>query len=118
MTAVVDWLLYAVPCWLVALSLYGMATSRNLIHLVICLGVFHAGVLVLLLAVGFHRDATGPVFDDIPLGHAVTDPVMQAIAITDVVVGDAVLAVLLALSGKIYTRFGTLDPGQLKAIRG
>ncbi|MFN7142070.1 MAG: NADH-quinone oxidoreductase subunit K, partial [Limisphaerales bacterium] len=61
---------------------------------------------------------TAPVFDDVSAEVAVTDPVMQAISITDVVVGAAVLAVLLALAAKVHKRFGTLDPNNLKAIRG
>ena len=40
---------YAVAAWLAIVGLYGVVTSRNLIHLVICLSVVQASTYVLLL---------------------------------------------------------------------
>lgn len=118
MIVVADFLPYLVTVWLVMIGLYGMATSRNLIHLVVCLSVFQASVWVLLLTTGFRREATAPIFDDVPLEEPAVDPVMQALSVTDVVVGAAVLAILLALAVQVHKRFGTLDPGELDALRG
>ena len=42
---------------------------------------------------------------------------MQALALTDVVVGAAVTALLMALSVQVHKRAGTLDPDALKATR-
>jgi multicomponent Na+:H+ antiporter subunit C len=46
------------------------------------------------------------------------DPVVQALTLTDVVVGVTVTALLLALAVQEHKRFGTLDPEELRAIRG
>ena len=40
-------------------GLYGIATSRNLIHLIVCLAVVQSATYVLLLSVGYRRGA-GP----------------------------------------------------------
>jgi multicomponent Na+:H+ antiporter subunit C len=58
------------------------------------------------------------VFVSLPAhpGPAV-DGVMQALALTDVVVGAAVTALLLALVVQVHKRAGTLDPDKLKATR-
>jgi len=53
---------------------------------------------------------------DVDAGPAV-DAVMQALALTDVVVGAAVTALLLALVVQVHKRAGTLDPDQLRATR-
>jgi len=117
MTVLADHLPYFAAAWLAVIGLYGMASSRNLIHMVMCMCVFQSSVWLLLITVGFRREATAPVFDDVsPLMEGI-DPVMQAITITDIVVGAAIIAILLAFSVHIYKRFGTLDPDELNAIK-
>ena len=44
------------------------------------------------------KDAQAPVFADIPLGTRAVDPVVQALTLTDVVVGTTVTALLLAIA--------------------
>ena len=118
MTELADLLPYLVAAWLAIIGLYGMATSRNLIHLVMCFSVFQSSVWVLLLTVGYQRQATAPIFDDVPLQATTVDPVMQALTITDIVVGAAVMAILLAIAVQVHKRFGSLDPSKLKSIKG
>ena len=112
------WLPYAVAAWLFLVGLYGIVTSRNLIHLVVCLSVTQSSTYVLLLAIGYRTGATAPVFSDVPVGTPAVDPVVQALTLTDVVVGVTVSALLLALAVQEKKRFGTLDPDELRAMRG
>jgi multicomponent Na+:H+ antiporter subunit C len=109
---------YAVAAWLFLIGLYGIVTSRNLIHLVVCLSVVQSSTYVLLLALGFESGARAPVFFDVPPGTRAVDPVVQALVLTDVVVGVTVTALLLALAVQEHKRFGTLDPHELRAMRG
>jgi multicomponent Na+:H+ antiporter subunit C len=117
MTAL-DHLPYLVAAWLFLVGLHGIVTSRNLIHAVICLAVVQSSTYVLLLAVGYRRGGTAPVFLDVPPGTRVVDPVVSALALTDVVVGAAVTALLLALAVQIHKRVGTLDPDELRRLKG
>ena len=105
---------YLVALWLLLVGIYGVATSRNLIHLVVCLTVVQSSTYVLLLAAGYRTGAIAPVFNDGRVGQRATDPVVQALVLTDIVVGATVTALLLALAIQIYKRRGTLDPRQLK----
>jgi multicomponent Na+:H+ antiporter subunit C len=107
---------YVVAVWLFAIGLYGIVTSRNLIHLAICLSVVQSSTYVLLLAIGFRSTGTAPIFYDIPQRTVVVDPVVQALTLTDVVVGVTIMALLLALAVQVHKRFGTLDPSALKAL--
>ncbi|HEX6457372.1 MAG TPA: NADH-quinone oxidoreductase subunit K [Thermoleophilaceae bacterium] len=108
---------YAVAAWLFGVGIYGMATSRNLIHLVVCLTVVQSGTYVLLLGIGYVGAGKAPVFADIPSSSTVVDPVVQALTLTDVVVEATVVALLLALAMQAQKRFGTLDPDELGAMR-
>ncbi|MFJ1559882.1 sodium:proton antiporter [Streptomyces mirabilis] len=110
---------YLVAAWVFLVGCYGLATSRNLIHAVGCLAVCQSATYVLLLTVGYRNGGTAPVFSDLkPDSRPVVDPVVQALALTDVVVGATVTAVLLALVLQISKRHGTVDPDELSELRG
>lgn len=118
MTGLAELLPYLVAGWLLLIGLYGVATTRHLIHAVLSLSVVHSAVWVLLIAVGYQRGATAPLVDGEATGAPSADPVTQALAVTDVVVGAAVTALLLAFAVQIDKRFGTLDPDELRLMRG
>ena len=118
MSAVLEVLPYAVTVWLFCCGLYGLVTSRNLVHLVICLGVLQTSTYVFLLAIGYRAGAAAPIFKGTPPGTAAVDPVVQALMLTDVVVEATVVALLLALAVQAHKRAGTLDPDRLSALRG
>ncbi len=109
---------YCLAAWLFAVGLYGVATSRNMVHLIICLTVVQSSTYALLLAVGFRTNAVAPIFADIPVGTPAVDPVVQALMLTDVVVEVTVTALLLGLAVLAHERTGKLDPCQLGALRG
>jgi multicomponent Na+:H+ antiporter subunit C len=109
---------HLVTVWLFAVGLYGIVTSRNLIHMVTCLSVVQSSTYVLLLTIGFRKGATAPIFLDVPVGTPAVDPVVKALALTDVVVGATVSALLLALAVQAHKRHGTLDPEEFRALRG
>jgi multicomponent Na+:H+ antiporter subunit C len=110
---------YLVAGWLMLVGLAGIVRSRDLVHVVVSLSIAQAGTYVLLLGIGFERGATAPVFgSSTPTGKPVVDPVVQALALTDVVVSATVTALLLAIVMRISKRLGTVDPDELRALRG
>jgi len=114
----VSFLPYAVAAWLFLVGVWGIVTSRNLIHLVVCVTVVQASTYIVLLGIGYRTDAAAPIFADIPTSTPTVDPVVQALTLTDVVVEATVVALLLALAIQAERRFGTLDPNELGALRG
>jgi multicomponent Na+:H+ antiporter subunit C len=113
-----DVLPYVVAAWVLLAGLYGVVTSRNLVHLIVCLAVAQSSTYVLLLSIGYKRGGEAPVFADRPPSPRAVDPVVQALTLTDVVVEATVSAVLFALSVQAHSRFGTADPDRLGELRG
>jgi multicomponent Na+:H+ antiporter subunit C len=109
---------FLLPAWLFAIGVYGIITSRHFVHLIGCLTVVQSATYVLLLSVGYKTDAGAPIFADHPVGSPAVDPVVQALSLVDVVVEATVVALLLALAVDAAKRFGTLDPQELRAMRG
>ena len=113
-----SYLPFGIAGWLFFIGLYGVVTSRNYIHLTVCLTVMQSSTYVLLLSVGYVNRATAPIFADVPRGTRAVDPVVQALTLTDVVVGVAVSALLLALSMQVQKHLGTTDPDELHQMHG
>jgi multicomponent Na+:H+ antiporter subunit C len=111
-------LAYGVAAWLLLIGLWGIVTSRHLVHLVICMSVLQAGTYVLLLAIGYRAGAAAPVFAGVRVGTVAVDPVVQALCLTDIVVGTTVTALLLALVVQLHKRTGSLDPEDLHDLPG
>jgi multicomponent Na+:H+ antiporter subunit C len=109
---------FIIVAWILLVGLYGIITSRHLVHQIVCLIVVQSSTYVLLLGVGYRRGAVAPYFSDIPVHTPAVDPVVQALALTDVVVEAAVTALLLAFAVQAHKRFGTLDPQKLVQLRG
>jgi len=108
---------YVVVVWVCLVGLYGIVTSRNLLHAILCLSVVQSSTYVLLLAIGYRTDYAAPIFIDIPRDTKAVDPVVQALTLTDVVVGGAVTAVLLAIAVQLDKHLHTLDPDELDPLR-
>jgi multicomponent Na+:H+ antiporter subunit C len=111
-----DRLPWLVSGWLFAVGLYAIVTSRNYVHMVGCLSVVQSSTYVLLLAVGYKNYAGPPIFYTHPPGTPAVDPVVQALVLTDIVVGATVAALLLALTLQVHKRRGTLDPEKLRPM--
>ena len=118
MTGVLAVLPWGVAAWLLLWGLYGLVTSRNLVHLILCLAVLQSSTYVLLLAIGYKAGAVAPVFADVPQGTPAVDPVVQALMLTDIVVEATVMALLLAMAVQLHERLGTVDPAYMRVLRG
>lgn len=126
---------FAVAAWLFLIGLYGIATSRHLVHLCGCLAVMQASTYVLLAAIGYRPGAAAPILvkeaaqkaalaqqpdtgEKDRHADAFVDPVVQALMLTDIVVEATAVALLLALAVQIQKRTGSVDPEHIDYLRG
>jgi multicomponent Na+:H+ antiporter subunit C len=114
----VSFLPYAVAAWICVVGLYGIATSRNLIHLALCLTITQSSTYVLLLAIGYVKGGGPPIFKGIKLGTTAVDPVVQSLVLTDVVVSVTVIALILALALDVHEKKDTVDPDEIAELSG
>lgn len=109
---------FAVGAWLFVVGLYGVVTSRHLVHLAVCLTVVQSSTYVILLSVGYVRHGSAPVYADLPPVATAVDPVVHALTMVDIVVESTVTALVLALAVQSKKRFGSVDPEQIRSLRG
>ena len=109
---------YYVAAWLLVSALYGMATSRNLVHLIGCLAVVQTASYLVLLAIGYRwPPADAPIYKLDAPAELMVDPIVQALTLTDIVVSAASAALLLSLTLQIHKRKRTVDPRKLLPLR-
>jgi multicomponent Na+:H+ antiporter subunit C len=114
----VSFLPYVAVAWICVIGIYGAATSKNLIHLSLCLTVTQSSTYILLLAIGYKDGGAAPIFKGLKLGTKAVDPVVQALTLTDIVVSVTVVALILALALDAHRLKGTVDPDELAEFHG
>jgi len=109
---------YLLAVFVFLVGLYGIVSSRDLIHITVCVSVCQSSTYVLLLAIGYRTHGTAPVYGDIPTSRKVVDPIVQSLTLTDIVVAVAVSALLLSFAEKAFDHEGSLDPEELAEMKG
>lgn len=99
---------------LVFIGLYTMLAKSNLIKILIGLNVLNTGVYLFLISIGYIREGTAPIFSKSTLNTPMVDPVPQALVLTAIVIGVAVLALALSLAIRLYQHYGTLNMRKVK----
>lgn len=114
---------YIASVLLIALGLYALCTQKNLIKMVIGLGIIDYGINLFIVSIGFNALGTAPIFtiSDLLNGVASTffvDPVPQALTLTSIVIGACVDAMSLALVIKIFRRYHSIKVDDIRRMRG
>jgi multicomponent Na+:H+ antiporter subunit C len=109
---------FLVAGWICVVGIFGIVTSRNLIHLAICLTITQSSTYVLLLSIGYVKGGGPPIFKGVKLGTTAVDPVVQSLVLTDIVVSVTVLALILALALNVQKQAETMNPDEIAEMQG
>ena len=100
---------------LFGIGLGNLILAKNLIRKIIGLNIMDSSVYLFLAAKGYIAGRLAPVID--PSGPVDTslyiDPIPTGLVLTGIVVSVSVTAFLLALTVRLYERFGTIDIDQI-----
>jgi len=104
---------YLAVVGLIIIGLYAVIFKRNLIKMIIGITLIESGVNLFLITLSFRENSTAPIYTASP-GGIMSLPVPQALTLTSIVIGVAVLALMLSLVIHIYRHYGTLDVRKIK----
>jgi len=113
---------YVLCLILFLVGLYGVLSQKNLIKIIIGLGIMEYAVNIFLIMVGYRKDGKAPIMEsgtglDKFLSGAV-DPLPQAMVLTAIVINLAVLALAIAIAMRLYQKYGTYDITEIRRLRG
>jgi len=110
----------AVIC-MVFIGLYAVMFRRNLIKMVLGISIIESGVNLFLITLGYREGGIAPIYTSLPAGTTYPGemvlPVPQALTLTSIVIGVAVLALMLSLVMHIYKKYGTLDVRKIRRLK-
>jgi len=112
---------------MIFIGLYAVLFKRNLVKMVIGIIIIESGVNLFLITLGYRwfgeNGGVVPIFTNAP-SEAINNapesmvlPVPQALTLTSIVIGVAVLALMLSLVMHIYKQYGTLDVRKIRRLK-
>jgi len=118
MSLIYNWMYYIASGGLILIGLYIVLVKTNLIKIVIGLDFIDTGVNILLICIGYIRGKTAPIFSKPEITSTnVVDPVPQALVLTAIVIGVAILALALSIVIKVYQHNQTLNVNKIKGLK-
>ncbi|MDR2167519.1 MAG: cation:proton antiporter subunit C [Clostridiales bacterium] len=105
---------------LFGIGIVTLLVHRNLIKKIIGLGIMDASIFLFLVSQGYISDrrativpAEGPIYYE-----RFINPLPGALVITGIVVSVSLTAFALALTLRLYKKYGTLDINEIYLMRG
>lgn len=104
---------------LILIGLFGVLSRRNLIKIVISIGIMDTGVNLLLVSLGYINGGLAPILTNINNSNNLNfvDPLPQALVLTAIVIGVALLALALSIVIKIYENHHTLQIDEIRGLK-
>ena len=96
---------------IVALAVYGLVVSDNLIRKIMCLTILESMIILAFLGTGYAEGRTAPILSDTTC--PMVDPVPQALMLTAIVIGVCFNSLALAFIVKLYQKSRTLNASEL-----
>ena len=105
---------------LLTLGMYVVMVKKNLIQIVVGLGLLDYGVNLLIVSIGYNAGGTAPLYieSELSAGMHFVDPVPQALTLTSIVIGACVTAMALSIVIRIGQKYGTIEADQIRRLRG
>lgn len=109
---------YLLCLTLFSVGIYCMLTKKNLIKIIIGLGIMEYAVNLAFALVGYRMGGRAPIFAEDQVILNMVDPLPQALVLTAIVIGLAVTALMASIAVRIYERYGTFDITQIRRLKG
>ncbi len=101
---------------LIIIGIAAMVLKRNLIKMIMGLSLVESGVNLFLIAIGYIDGGIAPIFTNAPSDKMVL-PTVQALTLTNIVIGIATTALLLSFIMVIYKKYGSADVNDVRRLK-
>ncbi|MDP2940334.1 MAG: sodium:proton antiporter [Candidatus Omnitrophota bacterium] len=103
---------------LFCIGLYCVLRKRNIIKIIIGLGIIEYAINLFFVLVGYKMNGRAPILAKDQAIANMVDPLPQALVLTSIVIGLAVTALIVALAIRIYEKYGTFDITKIRRLKG
>jgi len=110
--------LYLLCLLLFCIGLYGVLRKRNLVKIIISLGIIEYAMNLFFVLLGYRYHGRSPIEANNQNILNMVDPLPQAVVLTSIVIGLGITAVVIAIAIRIYEKYGTFDITKIKKLKG
>jgi multicomponent Na+:H+ antiporter subunit C len=110
--------LYIMVFILFCVGVYGLVAKRSLVKKIIALVIIENAVNLFFILAGYRKGGEAPILEEGMKGAVFVDPLPQAMILTSIVIGLGVTALLVAISVRIYEKYGTFDVKRIRELKG
>ena len=101
-----------------SIGLYCILVKRNLIKIIIGIGIVEYAVNLFFILIAYRIDARAPILAKDQIIINMVDPLPQALVLTAIVIGLATTALLAAIAIRVYEKYGTFDITKIRRLKG
>jgi multicomponent Na+:H+ antiporter subunit C len=110
--------LYVLCFALLLVGIYGVIAKRDLIKIILALGVMgYAGNLFIVL-VGYKANGHYPILEKGVPVQVMVDPLPQALVLTSIVIELGTTALLVAMAIRLFQKYNTFDVSKIRRLKG
>ncbi len=102
---------------LMGIALATILLKKNMIKMVMGLAMLEGAVNLFLVSLGYRENGIAPIFTNAPEGADMVLPTVQALTLTNIVIGVATTALMLVLVMVIYKKYGTVNSDKIRRLR-
>jgi multicomponent Na+:H+ antiporter subunit C len=110
--------LYFLTFILFSVGLYGVLRKRNIIKIIISLGIIDYSVNLFLVLIGYRTHGRAPIVATDQVVTNMVDPLTQALVLNTMVIALSVMVVVVALAMRLYAKYGTFDITKIRSLKG
>jgi multicomponent Na+:H+ antiporter subunit C len=110
--------LYVLCFALFLVGLYGILTKRDLVKIILASGIMGYAANLLIVLIGYRRDAVYPILEPGKEAAVMVDPLPQALVLTSIVIELGITALLVALALRLYQKNKTFDISKTRRLAG
>jgi multicomponent Na+:H+ antiporter subunit C len=110
--------LYLLCLALFCVGLYGVLRKRNLVKIIVGLGIMEYSMNLFFVLVGYRFHGRAPILAQDQNVLNMVDPLPQALVLTSIVIGLGVTALVISIAIRIYEKYGTFDITKIKKLKG
>ncbi|MBU0759521.1 MAG: sodium:proton antiporter [Candidatus Omnitrophica bacterium] len=103
---------------LFCIGLYCILRKRNLIKIIIGIAITGHAVNLFFILIGYKANGRAPIHSPDQTILNMVDPLPQALVLTAIVIGLAVIALIAAIAMRVYEKYGTFDITKIRRLKG
>jgi multicomponent Na+:H+ antiporter subunit C len=110
--------IYILGFILFLVGLYGVLTKRDLIKIILSVGIMGYSANLLLVLFAYRSDSIYPILTGEAVKVQMVDPLPQALVLTSIVIELGTTALLAVLAVRLYDKYKTYDITKIRRLRG